>query len=237
MKKAALFQSNYIPWKGYFDIINDVDIFVFYDDVQYTKRDWRNRNYIKAKSGTILLTVPVQNDDLRNKKIYEVEIDQKTDWQEKHLKTILLSYAKSPHLNEYKDMLNEIYVNNRWENLCELNRFCTKIICEKLGIKTQFLNLEDMNIEGNKNGERILKVCKEIDCDYVLNGPAAQEFVDDDYLAANGVTIEYKKYDYPPYRQLNFPFEHGVSVLDLLFQTGKDAPKYIWGERSEKIDE
>lgn len=231
MKKIALFQSNYIPWKGYFDIINDVDIFVFYDDVQYTKRAWRNRNYIKPKNGTICLTVPVKNSGLRNKKIHEVEIDNTRLWMKKHFSSIVMSYSNAPFIKAYIPLLEHLYLSKTWISLSEMNRYFIERISECLGIKTEFVNLQDLNITGDKNGERILKVCQKLNCNYVVNGPAAKEFIDQSRFDRNGVIVEYKKYEYPPYRQLNYPFEHRVSIFDLLFNTGDEAPYYIWGWR------
>jgi len=235
MKKIALFQSNYIPWKGYFDIINDVDVFVFYDDVQYTKRDWRNRNIIKPKTGTQWLIVPVVNDKLREKKIYEVEIDSKSQWQEKHLKTLMLSYSKAPYINQYTTLLEEIYQGKIWMNLAEMNVHFTKLICKELGIVADFHNLQDLNVLGDKDGERVINVCKKLGCNYVINGPAAQDFTDMSLFDEAGITIEFKNYDYPTYRQLNLPFVHKVSILDLLINTGHEAPYYIWGWKEKDI--
>jgi len=232
MRKIALFQSNYIPWKGYFDIINDVDIFVFYDDVQYTKRDWRNRNIIKPKNGTQWLTVPVINNDLQKKKIFEVEIDTSSKWQQKHLKTLLLSYSNAPHIRAYSELLEELYESKEWTNLAEMNVFFTKRICKELGIVAEYHNLQDLNISGDKDGERIIKICKALNCNYVINGPSAQEFIDQKLFDNSGITIEYKQYGYPEYIQLRQPFVHHVTILDLLFNTGSQAPYYIWGWRS-----
>ena len=231
MKRVAMFQSNYIPWKGYFDIIHDVDVFVFYDDVQYTKRDWRNRNYIKPKSGTVCLSVPVKNDDLRNKKIYEVEINTAENWQEKHYKSITLSYSKAPYAKHYEDLLSRIYLEKKWTNLAEMNVFITKEICKVLGFEREFFNLQDLNIQGEKDGHRIIDICKELGCDYVLNGPAAKPFIDQSLFDKEGIVINYKDYEgYPAYKQMGFPFEHKVSILDL-FCVGPEAADYIWGWR------
>ena len=224
-----MIQSNYVPWKGYFDIINDVDIFVFYDDVQYTTRDWRNRNMIKPKGTPLWITVPVKNESLRTKKIFEVEIDNTQKWQLKHMKSITLSYSKAPYLKDYMGFIEKIYVDSEWTSLVELNRFVIKGICKLLGITTEFVNLEDLNIDGNKDGERIIKVCRELNCRFMLNGPSARSFIDQSLFDDAGIEIDYKIYNYPEYRQMGQPFEHKVSILDLLFNTGKEAPYYIWG--------
>ena len=233
MRKIALFQSNYIPWKGYFDIIHDVDVFVFYDDVQYTKKDWRNRNIIKSKNGCSWLTVPVINEKLREKKIHEVKIDNTSAWAQKHFKTITMSYARAPFLKDHMDLLGWIYLEKTWSNLSEMNRSIIEKISRRLGIETEFVNLQDLHIAGEKNGERIIKVCEKLNCDYVINGPAAKAFIDQSLFDERGIIIEYKNYKYPVYRQLNLPFEHGVSIFDLLFNAGPEAPYYIWGWRDD----
>ena len=235
MKRVAMFQSNYIPWKGYFDIIHDVYLFVFYDDVQYTTRDWRNRNYIKPKNGKTCLTVPVVNDNLREKKIYEVQIDTASGWQKKHYKSISLAYAKAPYFKQYSSLLEEIYLDHEWTNLAQMNAYITKRICRELGFEREFINLQDLGIDGAKNGERIIRICRKLGCDYVLNGPAAKPFIDQSLFDESGIVIDYKNYEgYPTYRQMSFPFDHQVSVLDLLFCTGPEAPKYIWGWREHE---
>ena len=234
MKKVAMLQSNYIPWKGVFDLIHRVDTFVFYDDVQYTKRDWRNRNKIPTQNGELWLSVPVITKDRREQRICDVEIDKKTDWQNKHYRTLSLTYTKAPYYNDYKFLLDDFYIHHSWDKLSEMNIYMTKKICEILGIQTEFVNAVDLNASGGKDGEKVINICKMIGCDYFINGPASKAFMNEEKFAKNKIVLEYMTYEYPEYKQLTKPFSHQVSVLDLIFNTGKDAPYYIWGWKEDK---
>jgi hypothetical protein len=235
MKTVAMMQSNYIPWKGIFDMIHSVDCFVFYDDVQYTKKDWRSRNKIPQPNGKELwLTVPVLTKNRRFQLICEAEINQDDNWQEKHYKTLVLNYKKSPYFSKYEEILNDFYMEHRWENLSEMNIYMTKVLSQALGIKTKFYNSADLHCTGSKDGEKVIKICEKLGCDYFINGPAAQSFMDVEKFKEANITLDYMNYEYPEYKQLTTPFNHYVTVLDLLFNTGENAPYYIWGWKSQK---
>lgn len=221
-----MLQPNYIPWKGVFDLISRVDVFVFYDDVQYTKRDWRNRNKIKTKDGEIWLTVPVKAS--RDQLICEVEIDQSVDWQENHYKTIKNSYAKTPFLAEYEFLLEEIYLKTKWKKISDLDVFSTKIIAKALGLNPEWVLASDLHAQGSKDGEKIINICKKLDCDYFINGPAARDFMDTEKFKEASITLDYIDYSYPEYSQVHGSFTHGVSILDTLFHCGPNAPKFIF---------
>jgi len=228
MKTAAMLQSNYIPWKGVFDLIHRADVFVFYDDVQFTKKDWRSRNVIPTANGDLWLTVPVLTKGKREQLIYEAMIDTSVDWQSKHYKTLTLNYAKAPYIKEYTGLLHDFYLNRQWENLSEMNMYMTGYICDILGIKTEFTTSQQLNISGSKDGEKVIKICKVLGCDRFINGPASKAFMDESKFKENNITLEYIEYEYPEYRQLYEPFNHYVSILDLLFMTGPAAPYYIY---------
>jgi hypothetical protein len=230
MKKVAMLQPNYIPWKGVFDLISKVDIFVFYDDVQYTKRDWRNRNKIKTKDGELWLTVPVNAH--RGQLISEVEIDQSTDWQMNHFKTIKNSYAKAPYFKDYEFLLEEIYLKTKWSKISDLDIFSTKLIAKNLGLNPVWILASDLKIEGAKDGEKIISICKELDCNYFINGPAAKAFMDEVKFKEACIELDYIEYSYPEYSQIHGSFIHGVSVLDTLFNCGPDASKFIFNKNA-----
>ena len=232
MKKVGIIQSSYIPWKGYFDIIHDVDLFVYLDDVQFTARDWRNRNRIKTSQGARWLTVPVG--EKIHRLIHEVPINDK-HWNRKHWATIQQSYSKTPYFKNYKDFFEYVYMDTQWENLSEFNQFLTtKISQDFLGIKTEFKDSREYNSRGEKL-ERLLDLLIKIDVDYYVSGPSAREYIVEERLTEIGVELHYKDYSgYPEYPQLFPPFEHAVSILDLLFNCGPDAPYYIWGWREER---
>ena len=233
-KKVAVLQSNYLPWKGYFDIINDVDLFIFYDDVQYTKNDWRNRNKIKTKTGEHWLTVPVGKS--LNRKIYEVDIPNHK-WQIKHWKSIEQGYSKSPGFDLYKDMLKDIYLNNEWRNLSNLNQYIIeKISQDVLEIDTKFDYSDNYQLAGEKQS-RLLDLLTQVKATSYVSGPSAKDYIDNAEFEKNNIKLIYKNYgDYPIYKQLSDSFNHHISIIDLLMCTGKEASHYIWDWRNQIED-
>jgi len=227
--KVAILQSNYIPWKGYFDIIHDVDYFVFYETVQYTKNDWRNRNKIKTPQGTYWLTVPTGTD--LGRQIYEVKIAD-AHWQKKHWKTIAQYYSKAPYFSRYQDFFKSVFLENKWETLSELNQFLIKSIARDfLGITTQFGDSREYIHVGDKQ-ERLINLLKATDASTYVTGPAGKAYIDDAKFRAAKIDVVYKSYaGYPEYPQFHPPFDHFVSIVDLLFHVGPDSPYFIWGWR------
>lgn len=227
MKKVAILQSNYIPWKGYFDIIHDVDLFIFYDDVQYTKNDWRNRNKIKTSSGLQWLTIPIGSHN--DKKIYEIEINN-NQWGKKHYHSLQANYSKAPFFKKYIDFLQYIYLEREWSSLSELNQFLIKTIAtEYLKINTEFQDSRNYKINGNKL-DRLIMLLEKTKADYYLSGPSAKDYIDENLFHNKNIKLIYKEYpEYPQYSQLHPPYNHYVSIFDLLFNTGDEAASYIWG--------
>lgn len=234
MKKVAILQSNYIPWKGVFDMINQVDIFIFFDDVDFTKRDWRTRNKIKTPNGDIWLTVPVKKAP-RGTKIFEIEISQDINWQEKHYQTIKQYYKKTKYFDDYKWILEEIYVKKKWNNLSEFNIFTTKLLAEILGIETIFINSLDLETTGNKD-DKLIDLCKKVNGDFYLSGPAAKNYIENEKFKKEGIQLAYIKYDYPEYSQKIGDFNHYVTILDVLFNCGEESYKKIFLNKCEVID-
>ncbi|MEW5976937.1 MAG: WbqC family protein [Acidobacteriota bacterium] len=229
MKKVAVIQSNYVPWKGYFDIIHDVDLFVFYDDVQYTKNDWRNRNRIKTAEGLCWLTIPVgQRED---RLICDVSIADDR-WARKHWCTLKQYYSKAPHFKEYKDMFEYVYLERTWRNLSELNQFLIKTISrEFLDIRGEFADSRAYEAQGQRL-DRLIDLLQKVGATLYVSGPTARGYIDEDVFSKVGIELVYKEYHgYPQYAQQFPPFDHGVSVLDVLFNCGRDAPYFIWGWR------
>lgn len=226
MIKNAIIQSSYLPWKGYFDIINDVDIFVFLDDVQFTTRDWRTRNKIKTPGGIKWISVPVINGI--DRMINEVKIDYSQDWREKHKKTIHHSYAASEYYNTYKDDILGIY-KNKYETISELNISVIKKISALLGIETDFVSSKDLKTSGKKD-DKLIEICQKIGADYYLSGPSAKDYIVESKFEEAGIRLEYKDYSgYPEYPQLWGEFDHYVSIIDLIFNCGEKTSYYIWG--------
>ena len=229
MKDVVILQSNYIPWKGYFDLIHDADLFIFYDDLQYTKNDWRNRNKIKAANGPEWITIPAGSDT--NRLICEVELKDGS-WQQKHWKTLLQNYRNCPHFERYQHFFEDFYLGRRWANLSEMNQYVIQhIAAEFLGIRTAFQDSRAFSLSGQKQ-DRLLELVAQVGTERYISGPAAKSYIDPQRFEEAGVKLIWKDYrGYPMYPQRFLPFEHGVSIVDLLFNVGPDAPWYIWGWR------
>lgn len=223
--KTAILQSNYIPWKGVFDMIRQVDTFVFFDDVDFTKRDWRTRNTIKTQNGNVWLAVPVSKRP-RGTKINEMEISYGEDWRKKHLASIKHSYGKAKYFEEYSWILDRLYTGEEIKKLSEFNIQSIKLLCEVLGIKTSFVNSSDLDASGSKD-DRLIDICKKVNATEYLSGPAAKDYIDPEKFKKAGITLKYIDYNYPQYDQLHGDFDHYVSVLDLVFTCGPDAGKYF----------
>ena len=230
-KRVAVLQSSYIPWKGCFDIIHDVDLFIFYDDVQFTYQDWRSRNRILTRSGPLWLTVPTGSDIKRN--INEVELRNPL-WQKKHWASISQSYAKAPHFRRYSEFFADLYLGKTWTLLSEMNQHFTRSIAsELLGIDVQFENSTAYAAEGRKL-DRLLDLLRKAGATSYISGPAARDYIEPARFEEAGIELLFKDYSgYPEYPQASSPFDHAVSVLDLIFNTGEAAPDHIWGWRKQ----
>lgn len=228
--KAAILQSSYIPWKGYFDIINDVDIFCFYDEVKYTKNDWRNRNKIYSGNGLQWLTIPIPKQAVKLK-IAEVEIHD-NKWQELHYKMLQSAYGGAPYYSQLGNFIDLIYRQNNWQNLSDLNRFIIKLISEYLGIKTKFVNSSEFKLKGDRV-ERLINILKDLGTDEYLSGPAAKDYLTghEHLFEDNNIVLKYKDYSgYKPYKQLAEPFEHFVSIFDMIANIEQnEINTHIWG--------
>jgi hypothetical protein len=226
MKKVAIVQSNYIPWKGYFDMIAAVDEFILFDDMQYTRRDWRNRNQIKTPQGVQWLTVPVKVKGKYHQTIRETEIDG-MEWAQVHWKALTQNYRRAPHFAEIAAWLEPLYLGRAYTRLSMLNRTLLEAVCGYLGIVTRIADCSEYAIASGKS-QRLLAICTEASADVYVSGPAAKDYLDETLFAGHGVGVEWFDYSgYPEYPQLWGEFAHGVSVLDLLFNCGKDAPRYM----------
>ena len=227
MKKVAILQSNYIPWKGYFDIIDMVDEFILYDDMQYTRRDWRNRNRIKTTDGVKWLTIPVDSKGKFFQKINETKVSSH-DWAGLHWKSLHLNYAKAPFFHEYAPWLEDLYAQaEKMDYLSEINHLFLTQICEKLDITTKITWSSDYTLADGKT-ERLAALVASAGGDYYLSGPAAKDYIVDEVFEKAGIVLEYMDYEgYPEYPQLHGDFDGNVSILDLLFMTGPDAVHYM----------
>lgn len=222
LKKVAIVQSNYIPWKGYFDMIAAVDEFILYDDMQYTRRDWRNRNQIKTPQGLAWLTVPVQVKGKYHQKIRDTEIDG-TEWAALHWKSLAQNYRRAPYYQDVASWLEPLYFGEVCTHLSQLNRRFIEAICQYLGIRTRISNSWDYTLIEGKT-ERLADLCAQAGGAEYISGPAARDYIDEHVFADMGIKLTWFDYaGYDEYPQLWGEFCHGVSILDLLFNCGPDA--------------
>lgn len=224
MKKLAVIQSGYIPWKGYFDMIAYADHFIIHDDVQYTKGDWRNRNRIKTPRGNEWLTIPCGSNT--NRLIKEVEVPNQ-NWKIKHWRMIEAHYGKSSFYKEIAALFENLYLNEVDTNLSKLNIKIIQLICNFLNIKTPITTSSSYLLKKEKN-ERLIGFCKQANCNIYVSGPKAKNYIDEKTFSNNGIKVEWFDYlNYKEYPQLWGKFDHYLSIVDLLFNCGKESPKYM----------
>lgn len=226
-KTVAILQSCYIPWKGYFDIIGLVDHFIIYDDMQYARRHWHNRNRVMTREGPAWLTIPVNSKGKYLQNIDEVTVSE--PWAERHWKTIQSNYARAPFMGRYREWLRGLYEEaDRLERLSEINALFLRAIAGELGLHTTFSWSSDYySVEGRKT-DRLLALCRAAGADSYLSGPSARNYLEGHKFADADIAVEWMDYSgYPEYPQLHATFEHGVSIIDLLFNIGVDARRYM----------
>jgi hypothetical protein len=227
-KTVAILQSSYVPWKGYFDLMGSVDEFILYDDVQYTRRDWRNRNRFKSPAGARWLTIPIQVKGRYLQRIDETVVSEH-DWAQRHWSTMMTWYGRAPFFERYRSILEDAYLNMGEHRLSLINRHFLELLAGLLGIETPIRWSTEYKGRGNKT-ERLLSICEQAGATRYLSGPAARDYLEEDRFRASGVELAWMSYDgYREYAQLYPPFDHHVSVLDLLFNVGEEAPTYMLG--------
>lgn len=222
--KVGVIQSNYIPWRGYFDFIASADLFVFHDDLQYTKGDWRNRNKIKTPKGTEWITVPVHYKTV-SQLICDTEIDNTTQWGKRHIRQWQEHYRQAPYLSDVLELLSGIE-GCQDQMLTQLNLKLIKRICEYLGISTHMLLSSELSLSGSKT-DRLIDLLQKLNATTYLSGPSADGYLDRALFKQHGIQLEYKSYDYDPYPQLWGEFEGAVTVLDLIANCGGDSVRYL----------
>lgn len=230
--RVAVIQSNYLPWRGYFDLIHDVDEFIFYDDVQYTVNDWRNRNRVKTVNGVVWLTIPVGNQN--DRRICDVELKDRS-WARKHWLTVEQSYRRAAAFSRYEAFFRDFYARP-WSSLSVLNQtLVTAIARDLLGIRTRIRDSREFSLAGGR-ADRLLSLLQQVGATDYYSGPAAQSYLDAGAYQRAGVTVHWKDYgDYPEYPQLHGAFAAGLSILDTLMNCGDETPYYVWGHRESRL--
>jgi WbqC-like protein family len=225
-KRVAIVQSSYIPWKGYFDLINSVDEFVLFDDVQYTRRDWRNRNRIKTSRGPDWLSIPVSSKGQFDEPIKHICVSD-AKWASRHWRTLRANYARAAHFRTYASLLEDLYLGCHESHLSAVNRRFLSAVCEILGIRTKVSWSWDYRLNEGPT-ERLVDICRQAGAAVYVSGPSAASYLDSQLFHDADIDLVYFDYSgYTEYRQLFPPFEHRVSVLDLILNEGPDAPRHM----------
>lgn len=233
-RRIVIIQSNYIPWKGYFDLLSRADTVVLLDSVQSTKNDWRNRNQIKTASGKQWLTIPIKHST--SLRISEVEIAH-SGWARKHCGSLTANYAKAPFASDWLPLLAEWYAHAEKEKrLSAVNRIFLRNITKSLGIRSEFIEVEALlpykDHDALEPTARLVEICRRLKATSYLSGPSARSYLDESAFAKESIAVEWFSYEnYPEYPQLHGNFDHAVSILDLLLMTGSDARRFALAQK------
>jgi hypothetical protein len=220
---VSIHQPNYIPWIGYFYKIHKSDIFVFLDDVQYTRRGFTNRNRIKTHQGVSWLTIPVENKGNYESDINEMKIRNDLNWKENHLKNIEMNYKKSACFNDFYSVFKDC-LNKNHENLSDFNIDMIKVICKLLNIKTEFVLSSELNIQETST-ERLISICKVLGANKYLSGSGGSKYQDEKIFEDNSLQLVYSDFYEKQYKQLWGDFTGSLSVIDYIFNCGYNIEK------------
>lgn len=226
-RTLVVLQPGYLPWLGFFDQMLKSDVFVLYDDVQYDKRGWRNRNRIKCPSGPRWLTVPVKTKGRYLQKILEVEIDNTQAWTAQHLRTLRHCYAAAPYVDRYLPELEEL-LGRQWDLLVELDIALIGKLAQWLGLSPTTMRSSKMEAKGSKT-ERLLELALELGATTYLSGNAAQDYLDVELMVEHRIEVRWHNYEHPTYPQLHGPFMPYLSAIDLLLNCGEESGSVLSG--------
>lgn len=225
--KLVILQPGYLPWLGFFDQIAQSDIFMFYDDVQYDKHGWRNRNRIKTSQGPQWLTVPVLTKNKKLPLIKDVKIDNNTSWRYNHLQSIKQNYSRTPYFELLFPDLDKIYLQ-QWEYIIDLDTQLIDLILKILGLNRRIEFSSHFPVKGTQT-ERLINFCKFFKADEYLTGAAAKDYLQEGRFKEENIHLEYQKYNHPVYPQLYGDFLPYLSIIDLLFNKGSESLKVLTG--------
>jgi len=220
--RVVVLQPSYLPWLGFFDQLFRADVFVLYDDVQYDKNGWRNRNRIKTPGGPQWLTVPVLTSGRGPQPINEVRIRNDRTWARKHLAAIEQNYARTPFFDLYWEELSNL-LRYRWERLVDLTMAGIHLLAGWLGTNTIILCSSQMGIRSDDRNERLLRICQHLRATVYMSGRKAVEYLDVSRFRRAGIAVQFQDYEHPVYRQPHGPFMPYLSTLDLLLNHGLDS--------------
>lgn len=219
--KIAILQPGYLPWLGFFEQVAKVDKFVLYNDVQYTKRDWRNRNQIKTQHGTTYLTVPVQSSRrgtlIKDKKIHYGD----EDWQYNHIANLRHQYGNAPYFNQYFPAIRDI-IESDFEFLDDLDTALIKCLTAQLGMDNdKFLRSSKLSYPKSDNAQKnLINICQTLGADKLYNGKSGRSYIDEAFFKKHGIKVQFQHYNHPTYSQLHGDFISHLSIIDLIFNCG-----------------
>lgn len=232
--RIGILQPGYLPWLGFFEQMHKCDIFVLYDDVQYDKHSWRNRNRIKTANGIQWLTVPVSVSLSEPAIVREVRIDNSANWRKKHLQSIRQNYSKARFYRDHIGLFEEA-LTAEWELLVDLDIYFIEKLATMLGISTRMVRSSELDIPRGDKVERLVGICRIFNADTFYEGAAGRDYIDTDLFARQGVGVEFQDYVHPVYQQLYGQFVPYLSIIDLLFNHGDESLSILTGTRREVV--
>lgn len=227
VRTLVVLQPGYLPWLGFFNQMARADVFVYYDDVQYDKHGWRNRNRIKTQSGPQWLTVPVLHHGRGMPSILEAEIDRRRPWARKHVASLRQAYARAPSAAQYLPELEELLCRP-WERLVDLDIALVAVMCRWFGLSRRIERSSQLGIPGEQS-ERLVRICQHFGARTYLSGSAARVYLDTALFERNGIAVEWQDYVHPVYRQLHGDFVPYLSAIDLLLNCGGESLSVLEG--------
>ena len=223
--RVAILQPSYLPWLGFFEQMHRSDQFILYDDVQFTRRDWRNRNRVRVLEGSVWLTVPVIQKNKYDQSLLETKIDNSTSWKRKHLETIRCHYSKTPFFDMYFPWCEKVF-NSDWNFLLDLSLETIQYLKGELKINTPLLRSSELGDSGNKT-ERLISICKQLGATQYLSGDSARNYISEKDFSDQGIELEYQEYQHPEYPQRYKGFVPFLSTIDLLFNCGDKSMEFL----------
>jgi|TARA_B100000809_G_scaffold240057_1_gene262056 hypothetical protein len=231
--RVTILQPSYLPWLGFFEQMSRSDKFVLLDDVQYTRRDWRNRNRIRVRENWIWLTVPVQQKSRFSQSLLETRIDNSVSWRRKHLETLRQHYCKAPFFEKYFPRCQQVYEKD-WTFLFDLCLETINLIKEEMGIETPLLRSSEMKPGGEKT-ERLVSICRELGATHYLSGESGSNYIAEEDFSSQGIALEYQNYEHPVYPQRYTGFVPHLSAIDLLFNCGEQSLGILKQDETEPM--
>ena len=228
MTRVAIMQPTYLPWSGYFGLMQSVDVFVLLDSVQFARRSWQQRNQIKTANGAQWLSVPVQSKCKRDQLICEVELDKSSGFAATHRRSVELSYAKTPYFRQYADNLLPL-LDNSSPLLADMTVALILQLKAQLGIETRVLRASELDGSGAK-ADLLASLCKQIGATAYVSPPGSKEYLDEsDAFKQIGVPVQYYEFKHPKYPQPFGEFLPYMSIIDMMFNCGERSSELIRG--------